>query len=48
MMEQLLKLATSTEEVQKISQPQNGKTETDKKQETESPKEEKQEPEKGH
>lgn len=48
MVEQLLKLATNTEEVQKISQPQNGKTETDKKQETESPKEEKQETEKGH
>ena len=48
MMEQLLKLTTNTEEVQKNSQPKNGKVETDKKQKTESPKEKKQEPEKGH
>ena len=40
MVEQLLKLATITEEVQKISQPQNEKTE--------SPKEKKQEAEKEH
>ncbi len=47
MVEQLWKL-TTTEEVQKISQPQSGKAEKDKKQETETLKEKKQEAEKEH